>query len=262
MGHCVHRGRSPTRRSPGNASARRSWKPRRTNQTKAPLSPRRRAIADSVYREGDARVRGAIRERAEGNRTRDRRGEAFARERTGRGREEVKRLASEREGGAAPREKKKKKKKKMSPSTTCVRRALKMSSKQFALEAVAKAEPSAARDLGASSRRSRVRTRGAPKRPRARVRREVADDGFDAGAVEQAVAMSSRSRRTAPPPPRRRKRSWRSDASRRNASVRWNAPPTPRSTRMSKALERSAGAAAAEAAATSAAPRARALPWR
>ena len=109
--------------------------------------------------------------------------------------EEVKRLASEREEAArrASREEEEEEED-VAVDDVALRRALKMSSKQFALEAVAKAEHErrakilAAHELEAIAESEREARRNAPV---PEFEEEIsADDGFDAGAVEQAVAMS------------------------------------------------------------------------
>jgi len=171
--------------------------------------------------------------------------------------EEVKRLASEREEAArsASREEEEEEEEEVAVDDVALRRALKMSSKQFALEAVAKAERErrakilAAHELEAIAESERDARRNAPV---PEFEEEVsADDGFDAGAVEQAVAMSvaqlekDRAAAAAKAEAELAKRRLEEERERemeRAADAALDAD-------VQKALERSVGAAAAEAAA-------------
>ena len=170
--------------------------------------------------------------------------------------EEVKRLASEREEAArrASREEEEEEED-VAVDDVALRRALKMSSKQFALEAVAKAEHErrakilAAHELEAIAESEREARRNAPA---PEFEEEVAaDDGFDAGAVEQAVAMSvaqlekDRAAAAAKAEAELAQRCLEEERERemeRAADAALDAD-------VQKALERSVGAAAAEAAA-------------
>ena len=173
--------------------------------------------------------------------------------------EEVKRLASEREEAARrasrEEEEEEEEEEEVAVDDVALRRALKMSSKQFALEAVAKAERErrakilAAHELEAIAESEREARRNAPV---PEFEEEVsADDGFDAGAVEQAVAMSvaqlekDRAAAAAKAEAELAKRRLEEERERemeRAADAALDAD-------VQKALERSVGAAAAEAAA-------------
>jgi len=172
--------------------------------------------------------------------------------------EEVKRLASEREEAArraSREEEEEEEEEEVAVDDVALRRALKMSSKQFALEAVAKAERErrakilAAHELEAIAESEREARRNAPV---PEFEEEVSvDDGFDAGAVEQAVAMSvaqlekDRAAAAAKAEAELAKRRLEEERERemeRAADAALDAD-------VQKALERSVGAAAAEAAA-------------
>jgi hypothetical protein len=173
--------------------------------------------------------------------------------------EEVKRLASEREEAvrraSREEEEEEEEEEEVAVDDVALRRALKMSSKQFALEAVAKAERErrakilAAHELEAIAESERDARRNAPV---PEFEEEVSvDDGFDAGAVEQAVAMSvaqlekDRAAAAAKAEAELAKRRLEEERERemeRAADAALDAD-------VQKALERSVGAAAAEAAA-------------
>ena len=170
--------------------------------------------------------------------------------------EEVKRLASEREEAArrASREEEEEEED-VAVDDVALRRALKMSSKQFALEAVAKAEHErrakilAAHELEAIAESEREARRNAPV---PEFEEEVsADDGFDAGAVEQAVAMSvaqlEKDRAAAAAKAEAELAQRRLEEEREREMER--AADAALDADVQKALERSVGAAAAEAAA-------------
>ena len=171
--------------------------------------------------------------------------------------EEVKRLASEREEAArrASREEEEEEED-VAVDDVALRRALKMSSKQFALEAVAKAEHErrakilAAHELEAIAESEREARRNAPV---PEFEEEVsADDGFDAGAVEQAVAMSVaqlEKDRAAAAAKAEAELAQRRLEEEREREMERAADAAALDADVQKALERSVGAAAAEAAA-------------
>ena len=113
--------------------------------------------------------------------------------------EAAKRLAAEREDAARRAEAEdaadEEEEEDFAVDDVALRRALKMSSAQFALDAVAKSERERREKIleeherAAMAESEREARRNAPV-PEFEEERVDADDGFDAGAVEQAVAMS------------------------------------------------------------------------